>query len=381
MGDWRLVAWCVRMVVMKVECVRDKLETAVGRAEKITGKNLSLPVLRCVLLEARDGTLYVRSTNLDIGIEITLSVKVLEEGRVAVPADIFKSFLNSLSKDKKITLDAGETTLHVIADHSKTDIKTLPHADFPSIPQVEGDKAHVIPSQDLVDGFKNVVYASSISSMKPELASVYVHTGDDSKLIFVATDSFRLAEKKIKVKNIDDFPSVLIPFKNVHEIVRVLDEVKEGVEVHNSGNQISFRQGDVYVTSRVVDGTFPDYRQIIPSSYETEVVLLKQDLQQTLKLSQIFVDKFNQITFHIDKDEKVFKARTFNAEVGEHETSLDAVVKGDAIEMGFNERYIVECIQSIQADSVSLGFGNGKPLVIKGVGDQSFLYLVMSMNK
>jgi DNA polymerase-3 subunit beta len=217
--------------------------------------------------------------------------------------------------------------------------------------------------------------------MKPELSSVYVYS-DEDELFFVATDSFRLAEKKIKAKKSPEISSLLIPVKNISEITRVLDAVKGDVDVALSKNQISFKYPGVYLTSRVVDGVFPDYKQIIPKKHTTSVTLLKQDLMNALKIATIFSDKFNKLAISIDVKEKKLKLTTKNADIGENTNMLDAVIEGESIEINFNYKYIVDCFHSVDSDSIVLEFnGLNRPLVIKGVNDSSFLYLVMPINK
>ena len=138
----------------------------------------------------------------------------------------------------------------------------------------------------------------------------------------------------------------------------------------------------MFITSRIIDGVFPDYKQIIPKDYISEVIVLKQDLINTLKKINIFSDKFGQISINIQPKKKIFTIHTKNNTVGETSDSIDAVIKGDALTASFNYRYILDCLNSIQSDSITLLFtGIGKPLIVKGVSDESFLYLVMPMNK
>ena len=158
--------------------------------------------------------------------------------------------------------------------------------------------------------------------------------------------------------------------------------MKGEVVVHLGKNQISFSQNEVYLASRVIDGVFPDYGQIIAKDFKTEVVVLKQDLIHSLKIANIFSDKFNQISIQINPSLKTFQTKTKNIDVGENTNLVDAVLSGEEININFNYKYIIDCFQSINVDSVSLQFnGLGKPMVIRGVGDKSFLYLVMPMNK
>ncbi len=366
---------------MKIECVKEKLGVAISKAEKITGKNLTLPVLSCVLLEAKNNSLTIRATNLELGIEVTLPVKVEREGTVAVPGGILSNFISNLQKDNNVKLEFAETNLIVSTSSNTTLIKTFAHEDFPTIPRIEDGKTFKIEAQNFLKGLKSVWYSSATSSMKPELSSVYIYPEDDS-IVFVATDSFRLAEKKVKIKKGNEFTQILIPFKNIPEIMRGLEDAKGEVSVILNKNQISFSFDGVYLTSRVVDGTFPDYKQILPKEKKTEVIMLKQDFVSALKLANIFSDNFHQVRFKIEPKKKNFEIRTKNSDVGENTNKIDGALTGDDLEINFNFKYISDCFQSIDADSVSLEFtALNRPMVVRGVGDTSFLYLVMPMNK
>lgn len=366
---------------MKIECVKNKLLLAVSKSEKITSKHPTLPVLRCVLIEAQKGSVVLRATNLELGIEIKIPAKIHTEGVVAIPANILYSFISQIQDDENITLEVSEKNLIVSSPSSRAVINSYNHEDFPTLPIVPKEKTFNINAKDLIKGFKSVWYSASISSMKPELASVYIY-GDDNEVYFVATDSFRLAEKKIYTKKLKDIGAILIPYKSVIEIVRIIDDVSEEIEVNLTKNQISFSFGQTYITSRVVEGVFPDYKQIIPKEFTTEVVVLKQDMMQALKLATIFSDAFHQVSMKVDPSKKLFELSTRNTEVGEHVHKLSAAISGEAVAINFNYKYIVDCFQSIEADSVSLQFnGLNRPMVVRGVSDGSFTYLVMPMNK
>jgi len=155
------------------------------------------------------------------------------------------------------------------------------------------------------------------------------------------------------------------------------------VKVKIGKNLISFEANGIYAVSRVIDGVFPDYKQIVPKNFTTEVVALKQDFLNALKISNIFSDKFNQVHISIDPKKKLFEIQTKNSDVGENKTAVDAAITGDPVEINFNYKYIIDCFQSIDADSVSLQLsGMNRPMVIRPVsGDQTFMYLVMPMNR
>ncbi len=366
---------------MNIECIKDKLSYAIGKVEKITGKNITLPILSCILLEANDSTLTLKATNLDIGIEVTIPVKVNKPGKIAVSGSILHNYISNIINDKNITLEDTGGNLRISTKHSESTIKSFNVEDFPNIPKVSNKNSFTFNAPNLIKGLKSVVYSASVSTIRPTLSSVLIVSEEES-VVFVATDSFRLAEKKIGVKKHKDFNQILIPVKNISEIIRVLDDTKDDVEVFLNENQIAFSYNDIYLTSRVIDGTFPDYKQIIPKEVKTEVVLLKQDFMSSLKISNIFADKFSQVIFEVSGKNKSLKISTKNMDVGENTTNLDVVVKGDDVTISFNYKYIIDCFQSIDSDSISLSFSdNNKPMVIKGVSDNSFLYLVMPMNK
>jgi DNA polymerase III subunit beta len=366
---------------MKIECTRNKLLQAISRIEKITSKHPTLPVLRCVLIEAQKSGVIFRATNLELGVEIKVSAKVYIEGVVAVPANILFSFISQIQDNENITLEVLEKNLLVSSPSSRAVINSYNHEDFPTLPIVPKEKTFTIHAKDLAKGFKSVWYAASVASMKPELASVYVY-GDDNEVYFVATDSFRLAEKKLYTKKLKDIGAILIPYKSVIEVVRIIDDVSDEVEVNLTKNQISFSFDSTYITSRVVEGVFPDYKQIIPKEFTTEVIVLRQDIVQALKLATIFSDTFHQVLIKVDPSKKLFEISTRNTEVGEHVHSVAAAISGEPVAINFNYKYIADCLQSIEADSISLQFnGLSRPMVVRGVSDGSFTYLVMPMNK
>lgn len=366
---------------MNIECIKEKLVYAISKAERITGKNITLPVLSCVLLEAKDSTLTIKATNLDLGVEVTLPVKVNKPGKVAVSGSVLYNFLSNITNDKNITLETIDGNLKVSTKHSESLIKAFPTDDFPNIPKVSNEKPFTFNVPNLIKGLKSVMYSSSVSTIRPVLSSILVASDEDS-VVFVATDSFRLAEKKVGVKKHKEFGQILLPFKNTGEIIRTLEDIKDDVDVYLNENQIAFSYKDIYITSRVIDGVFPDYKQIIPKDIKTEVVVLKQDLVSALRISNIFSDKFSQVTFKVSSKEKSFKIITKNMDVGENINIIDAVIKGDDLSISFNYKYIMDCFQSVDSDSVSLAFSDtNRAMVVRGVSDKSFMYLVMPMNK
>jgi DNA polymerase-3 subunit beta len=365
---------------MKIECKKEKLLKAILKADKVVGKGVSLPVLSCVVLKTLDDKIEVRATNLEIGLKISVPAKVIEKGEIAIPSNLITSYINSLGGDDDLLLEMKDNVLFISGKKSETKINTLPLDDFPSIPDTSDVKSCKISSKELTDGLKAVWYAASTSSIKPELSSIYIYP-DKDELVFVATDSFRLAEKKIKAKVVD-FESVLIPQRNVLEIIRIFEDIDEDIKLSFEEDKISFQNEDTYIITRVVDGNFPDYKQIIPKENSTEVTILKTDLQNTLKISSLFLNNFNQVNFNIDSQNDSFEVVSKNAEKGESRNVVTCSIKGESLEINFNQKYINDSFVSIPSESIVMFFsGKGKPMIIKGVNDGSFQYLVMPLNK
>lgn len=353
----------------------EKLEM-VGR---VSTKHVTLPVLQCVYLESKDNNLIMRATNLEIAVEARVEANVSEQGVIAVPASVLLQTVG-LNNEKSITLRAEDGGLVVEASGSETLIKSIPHEEFPSIPKIEGG-GQTINNHLFSLGIKSSAFAASVSSIKPELGSVYIFQKKEHSLTFVATDSFRLMEKSVPQKGVVFDSSVLLPQKNALEIARILDSVSSDPTCRFNDNQFSleFSEG-VYITSRLISGSFPDYEQIMPKEFAAKVTLLKEDLVRAFKKTSIFLNKFAQVGLYVTKGSLTVSA--IGGELGTTTESLKAETEGEELTLNFNQRYLSEVLSHMVDDSVVLQFsGVGRPVVIKGVSDASVRYLVMPMNK
>ena len=225
---------------MKIECTKENLVDSISIAEKISGRNLTLPVLNNLFLIAKDNKFLIRSTNLDLGVEIEVSAKIISEGVVAVPGGVLHGLISTIYSNDKIILETVSQNLNVSTKSNKALIKSVPHDDFPTLPQIKEGKSINIKAQEFINGLKSVWYSASVSAIKQELSSVYIYN-DSGKLVFVSTDSFRLAEKTIAVdEKVTDFEPILIPLSNISEIIRVLEYVGGNIDINISNSQISF---------------------------------------------------------------------------------------------------------------------------------------------
>ncbi|MEK7069277.1 MAG: DNA polymerase III subunit beta [Patescibacteria group bacterium] len=365
---------------MKLECEIEKLKNGILQAERITGKNLTLPILNSILINASGKSLKLRSTNLSLGLEIEIPAKIEKEGIVAVSGSVLSGIFSNMSQNESVFIESIDGNILIKTKKSKIKVKGGQSEDFPTIPLVTG-KTFNIESKKLIDGIKSVYYSSSFSDVKPEISSVFIYKDEDN-LVFVSTDSFRLAEKKIKIRDLEEISGIIIPFKNIPEILRIFGDFSGIIKICFNKNQISFSTENTYLTSRIIDGIFPDYRQIIPKNPKTQATVLKQDLLNALKLSNIFSDKFNQVNLSINPKEKVFELSSANNDVGENKTYLDAALEGESAILSFNYKYFLDCFQSINTDSLAIKITDPlHPILISPISDSSFTYLIMPMNR
>ena len=366
---------------MKATCLLEKLNNAVGKIEKLATKQAGLPVLAGILLTVEEDGVVLRATNLHVGAEIRVAAQVEEIGVVVVDGQVLLRTLNSLGKEKKVNLTLREGNIFLETEKTELLIKSYTPEDFPTLPRDIQGVTFNMSVEKFLEGVSSVYYSASRSDIKPEISSVYVYQ-DNGTLVFVATDSFRLAEKKIAVKNIPEIEGVLIPVKNIVEIMRLLQNETGDMELVFGENQISFTTQDMYCTSRLVDGSFPDYRQIIPKEADTTVTMVLDDLKQGLRIISVFSDKYNQVDIEIDPNQKECIVRSAHSEVGSSVTNIPAKIEGSAVDSRINYTYISDAFQSIEKDSVRFVYnGNIKPVVISPVNDSSFLYLIMPMNR
>lgn len=362
-------------ITVATEALQKKLELVA----RVSTKHVTLPVLQCVLFSVERGLITLKATNLEIGIEATVEGTVEDEGAVAVPAQTLIQTIN-LHTQKEVTLRVEESTLVIEGRESTSQIKTVPHDEFPTIPRLATDPQQVNGAQFAL-GIKTAVFAASQSSIKPELGSVYVFQKKEHSLTFVATDSFRLVEKTVTQPKVALEQSLLIPHKNALEIMRMLESVSEDPQLQVDENQCAFTfTNGVYITSRLTAGSFPDYGQIIPKEYVTHATVLRKDLVHAFKKTNIFLNKFMQVGVIVTDTSLTISANS--GDVGTTTESVTATVAGDELTLNFNQRYVAEVLPYINDDSVILHFaGIGRPVVMEGVNDKTLRYLVMPMNR
>jgi DNA polymerase-3 subunit beta len=365
---------------MEINISRPQLTRALELLTRISTKHVTLPVLQCVLLEVKEEQVVLKATNLELSIEVVVPCRVVDTGLVAVPA---QTLLQSIQYDTEpeLVLRVEEGVLMIESKKTNTSIKSIPHEEFPTLNRLVGSA--IILQRSLFSlGIKTAAFAASVSTIKPELGSVFIQQKKEHTLTFVATDSFRLMEKTVPQKGVVLEQNLLIPQKNALEIARLCDLLEQDPECVVNENQcaLHFKDEGVYIASRLVSGSFPDYEQIIPKEYVTKVTVLKNDLLKAFKKTSVFLNKYQQVTVSVVEGGITLSSQ--NSEVGHVTDSMTAVVEGEELILNFNQQYIADSLSHISDDSILLSFaGIGRPLVLAGVADKSLRYLVMPMNR
>lgn len=365
---------------MEIIIPHPQLVKALELITKISTKHVTLPVLQCVLITVSDGKIIFKATNLELSIEVIVSGKINEGGTIAVPASTFMQSIQYINQSD-VTLRVEEGVLLIESKQTNTSIKSISAEEFPNIHKLEGDGV-VLNRSLFALGIKTTAFAASQSSIKPELGSVFIQQKKEHTLTFASTDSFRLMEKTVAQKGVVLNHSFLVPQKNAVELARICDLLESDPFLIVTENQcaLDFASEGVYLTSRLVSGSFPDYEQIIPKEYVTKVTLFKNDLQNAFKKTSVFLNKFLQVSLTVT--DKAVTISSQNNEVGHITDTINAVVEGEELSLNFNQQYVIEPLSHISEESLVLNFaGIGRPLVITGVSDNSLRYLVMPMNR
>ncbi len=355
---------------MKINCLTQNLKEAVQIAERNTAKNQTLPILNTIFIGTGEGKILIKATNLETAVEITVSGKVEENGSVAVPAKTLSMFLSNIS-DNQIVLESKKDNLSVKTGKNQTLIKGLSTEDFPLLPKVEEIQSFKLSARDLKTYISGVITASSVSDLKPEISSMLFKVFKNT-LKLAATDSFRLAEYTLVSKNIsaEKMASFLIPQRSIQEIMKLIDK-DETVSFGFSKNQLIVSLNNLRFISRLTDGIFPDYEQIIPKNFTITIIAKRSEVLSNLKLASVFVGKLNDINISFNGSKKIL---IFQA------SEISVSAEGEESNVKFNIKYLLDGILQINQEYIVFNLnGAESPLLIQGKGESSYLYLVMPM--
>lgn len=361
---------------MKVTVNQKNLKKALGLVEKIVSRNPSLPILNNVLVKTDNGRLRISSTNLEIGINCMIGAKIDEAGEIAVPARVSSDFINSVS-DEKVNLYTKNNTLLINSDKYKTQILGFDPKDFPIIPKLKEGSVTTISSKVLRSMLYAVADSIAISETRPELAGIYADF-NQKKIVFAATDSFRLSEVIFNTKNTDSHV-VIIPRNTVMELIRIMGDIDGDIDIKIGDNQIFFYNNDFELVSRLIDGSYPDYKKVIPTKFISRILVQKEDLERDIRLAGLFSSNISDVKLSCSKDSIILKSK--NSDKGEIETIVPAVLKNDPFEISINYHYLLDGLKIMDSDKVILEFtGNGNPFVVRPHDNSKELtYLIMPL--
>jgi len=284
---------------MVITCIRSILKDAVNIIERFTGKNPSLPIISNILLKTEPQKLILKATNLEIGAEITIPAKVIKEGSITIPPRILSSILQTIT-DEKISLEVKNQKLHLETDLTSTEIYGVDPKDFPILPTVKHGNKLQIHNSALLRIFSHILQVISISDFKPEISGLYIKS-EKTTLIFAGTDSFRLTEERTSDFQGEDIQAI-IPLRPLQELWKIVSVADGETEFIFSKDQALIKTGNVQIITRLIQGTFPDYTNLIPKEFSTTIRAPKNDLLAGVKLSGVFASKLNDIMLSYQKD-------------------------------------------------------------------------------
>lgn len=360
---------------MKLQVTQENLNKALANVARVASSRNALPILSNVLVKTVDNRVCIAATNLNIAITHFIGSKVSEPGSITVPARLMQDFVSSLPAGV-IDIILEETKLHIKTKAYNSTINGAPADDYPVMPRIQNGVAWTVPSQPLKKALQQVVIAASNDDTRPVLTGVYFHTfkGD---LYVVATDSYRLAERKISA--LGEEVSLLIPASAIQDLLRIMGDSEDTVAVTHDDQQVLFTIGDVELVTRLIDGSYPDYRKLIPNTFRVNAKLPRSELQDITKVSSLFArENAGSVTLNVEEDAKKVSIQSVASQVGENTATADAEVSGEG-SITLNSRYILDALSVIHDDTISIGFNEKlEPCVLRGTA-KDYLHVIMPL--
>lgn len=359
----------------------DNLKKIIDIAERFAGRNISLPVLGSFFIKTSGNNITITSTNLELGIRATLNGVVKSQGAAVVPARILGPYVNSLSGQDKIIIKQKKFDIEIEAGKQKTLIKGHDPDEFPPLPVVRELFSATVTGQALLNALKRVIVAASQINTKQELTSIFIDIG--KVLTLAATDSFRLCEEIIEKNNFkiqgDSFP-FLFPSRAAEELIRLLETDKpEKVLINVSNNSVVIVSEEQTMFSRLIEGKFPKYKDIVPLKFSTTVTTKQTDLITLIKQARFFSGKLNELKITITSEGYIYFSST-DPNVGTYESSLKCNVSGKETALSVNWRYLLDAVMSVEGEDIYIGLNGAlDPVLLKSPSIDSFFHIIMPM--
>jgi DNA polymerase-3 subunit beta len=379
---------------MKLECLQEHLAEGLTVVGRVVPSKSTLPVLSNVLLSTRDGELQLTANNLELSVAHRVPAAIASEGEITLPARLLADYVNLLGHGQKVELDLNTKShkVHLACGRYEANVAGIDAEDFPPVPAVSGGQSFSLPANVLKEAIEDVVFAAAPDDTRPVLAGVQLKMGGGT-LTLAAADGFRLAVRVIDLPQASIDLQMIVPARTLTEVARILpDSADEEVQINitPNGNQIYFAFGKTEVTSRLIEGQFPDYQRIIPPEAKTKVKLSTTDFLRATRAATVFArDNSNIIRLECSpaKDNAELAlgsvlVKSTSAEMGDNEGNLDATVDGDDTQIAFNGRYLRDALEAINTPDVLLQItGPSSPGIIRPASDgNGYIHVIMPMH-
>jgi DNA polymerase-3 subunit beta len=377
---------------MKISTLQENLKQGLFMVGHVAGRNINLPILNNVMIEAKGGNIKLITTNLEIGIVSVIRGKVEKEGSFTVDSKTISDYI-ALLPNKKINIEQKENKLIVEAENYKTKILGQSAEEFPLIPGIERGVFYSAKISEFKRALAQTVFAVSTSESRIELSGVFFNFNKET-LTLAATDSYRLAEKKINIKtNSQDGvdKKIIIPARTLQELGRILSgaqeteekESAEEIKFYLSENQILFVVGSTELVSRLIEGQYPDYKQIIPSEIKTNVAANRAELVRAVKASALFsktgINDIN-LDFPAGKNKTIISSAS--GQTGESTIEVESEAAGEDNGMVINYRYLLDGLNNIESENIKINIiDSNTPCILKSEKDDGYLYIIMPIKQ
>lgn len=374
---------------MRLVSLQENLKKGLNLVGHVTTKNINLPILNNILIKAENGNIELVCTNLEIGVVHQLRGKIETEGQFTVDSKLITEYVNLLSGNGKVKLEEKDGELKLECGSYKTKIKGEAAKEFPLIPVISKENYFSCQINDLRKAINSVIFAVSSNENRVELTGV-LFSFSKEKLSLVATDSYRLAESEINAlsQGIKEDVKIIVPAKTAQEFLRILNSIdisslesEADARIYISENQILFTVDSVDLISRLINGHYPDYKQIIPTQSQTEVLVERLELMRAVKASALFSKTgINDVTLGFSKNKIIVSA--FSGSSGESQAEVEATISGGDNEITVNYRYLIDGLNNISGDLVKIGILNSNtPCVLKAEKESGYLYIIMPIRQ
>lgn len=362
---------------MRIITNRNLLLESINIVQKAVPSKTTLPILEGILFVAKNGKLTLISTDLELGIETSINVDVLEQGSLVVSSRIIGEIVRKLP-DADVEIEKKENLIYIKSENSEFKVLGLSQEEFPQLPSIEKDRGISISNSMLKEMIRQTIFAVSTDEIRPILTGVLMEVRG-KEVTMVALDGFRMAVKNIEILSDENIKAV-IPGKTLTELGKILNDSEDTVNIFISKNQILFQTGETTIISRLLEGEFINYSQLIPEEYKIRIKLQTEKLLDACERAALFArDSNNTIRFEINDD--IMNIRS-NSESGDVHEELKVIKEGEDIEIAFNPRYFIEALKAINNDEITIEFTtNVSPSIIKPVNDSGFLYLILPVRR